>query len=180
VPEGRQGRDREGRDRERERERGLGTRPMPTTGRRGARESMSRPQSMAGGSLDNSPAASTYTTPRTNRLQKKSNRMSAAQAPQQSSPLAPISPNGYPSHDSPGYSSRSLPRASTFNGVGEFENGGYGKSQYDDYGRASQGPPPPAKVPLGRSGEDNAWALLEEMKSIDLGSGRARRRERIV
>ncbi|PVH84545.1 hypothetical protein DL98DRAFT_558346 [Cadophora sp. DSE1049] len=44
-------------------------------------------------------------------------------------------------------------------------------------------PPIPAKVPMGMNGPPppqpsggDAWALLEEMKSIDLGHGRARRR----
>ena len=42
-------------------------------------------------------------------------------------------------------------------------------------------PPIPAKIPMNHGPpppppEENAWALLEEMKRIDLGTGRARRR----
>jgi len=47
--------------------------------------------------------------------------------------------------------------------------------------RGIAGPPPiPVKVPVNmpqpQAGAGDAWALLEEMKNIDLGSGRARRR----
>ena len=50
--------------------------------------------------------------------------------------------------------------------------------------RGTSGPPPiPAKLPMTMNGAPppqpggaDAWALLEEMKNIDLGSGRARRR----
>jgi hypothetical protein len=110
-----------------------------------------------------------------NRLQKKSNRMSAAPAPQ-SSPLAPITP-----YQSNSYSSRSVPRPNT---ATYDTNENYNPSpNYGDSYRGSAGPPPiPAKVPMRmdsgvpqHSGAD-AWTLLDEMKNIDLGNGRSRRR----
>lgn len=121
------------------------------------------------------------TTPQNgrNRLQKKVNRMSAHPAPQ-SSPLASISPyqdNSY----SP--SPRSLPRPHT----GDYSNENYAPQYYGSSPgyRGAVGPPPvPAKIPVAShapppqpNGAD-AWALLEEMKNIDLGNGRARRRGR--
>jgi hypothetical protein len=111
-----------------------------------------------------------------NRLQKKVNRMSAQPAPQ-SSPLAPITP-----YQDNSYTPRSLPRAST----GDFNSNenyapSYGGNSYR--GTAGAPPPIPAKVPMNMNGPPpiqptggDAWALLEEMKNIDLGSGRARRR----
>ncbi len=71
----------------------------------------------------------------------------------------------------------------------------YGGNQHYGNNLSGGGPPPlPAKVPMGGSeargqlgsrqgfnsveNGGDAWALLEEMKNIDLGSGRARRRGR--
>ena len=112
-----------------------------------------------------------------NRLQKKSNRMSAMPAPQ-SSPLSPITP-----YQSNSHTPRSLPRPNS--GVHD-SNENYNSSP--NYGGANYrgtGPPPiPAKVPMRMdsgpppqhaSGAD-AWTLLDEMKNIDLGNGRSRRR----
>lgn len=127
------------------------------------------------------------------RLQKKAHRVSAAPAPiGGSSPLAPISPNPNVYMSQPGSreGGRSLPRAQTGDWSGD---GGYGSANgystgspgYRGQGGGGGQPPPvPGKVPMsaGRGGpqgepQENAWALLEEMKSIDLGSGRARRRK---
>lgn len=161
-----------------------GGQPLPASGRRALKVAPARPQSMApsgpvfsGGIPDTPPAGR-------NRLQKKSNRMSAQPA-QQSSPLAPITP-----YQDNSYASRSLPRANT----GDFSSENYAPpNNYagsPGYRGTSGGPPPvPAKVPVNQdyggynhgqpipaSGGD-PWALLEEMKNIDLGSGRARRRK---
>ncbi|OBT86264.1 hypothetical protein VE02_05864 [Pseudogymnoascus sp. 03VT05] len=129
------------------------------------------------------------------RLQKKAHRVSAAPAPVGgSSPLAPISPNPNLYQSAPGSrdgGGRSLPRAQTgdWGGDGEGYGNGYstGSPGYRGQGRDGGVPPPvPGKVPMGApmgagqgrgEPQENAWALLEEMKSIDLGSGRARRRK---
>lgn len=131
-----------------------------------------------------------------NRLVKKTNRMSAQP---QSSPLVPISPNpdryarsrdDYRSEPDAGrYVAPS--RAQTF-------DTGYMDREREVYGSGYRGggPPAPPKIPLphsssgppgmgvppgigpggGRDPNESAWALLEEMKSIDLGSGTRRRR----
>ena len=122
------------------------------------------------------------------RLQKKANRISASPAAHMggSSPLAPISSNQTPYMSHPGSrdSGRSLTRAQTGDWGGD-GYGGHGYSSGSPGYRGQQGPPPvPGKVPLEAYApsrmrgepQENAWALLEEMKSIDLGSGRARRR----
>jgi hypothetical protein len=151
-----------------------------------------RPLRQSGHSSSTSDLPSTYgepepmtphVTPGRNRLQKKSNRHSAMSSiPAQSSPLAPSS--GYRDN---GVSPRSLPRAQTVDFAGENGHSPYGtpskrtqmRSDYGGYERNSvSGPPIPAKVPInhGPSPQENAWALLEEMKTIDLGTGRARRK----
>ncbi|CZT44117.1 related to calcineurin temperature suppressor Cts1 [Rhynchosporium secalis] len=160
-------------------------RPPPTapqlvsaTGRRPLRQA-GRPHSMATSSpiyMNNTPPYDPVTPTGRNRLQKKANRMSAHPA-QNSSPLAPISP-----FQDNNYAQRSRPRSHSTDPQ-SYENfpPGYGGSP--GY-RGSAGPPPvPAKVPMGMNGHPpsqasggDAWALLEEMKSIDLGHGRARRR----
>ncbi|OBT60787.1 hypothetical protein VE03_09961 [Pseudogymnoascus sp. 23342-1-I1] len=133
------------------------------------------------------------------RLQKKAHRVSAVAAPGQmggSSPLAPISPNpnsyGSVSGSREGPGGRSLPRAQTgdwgVGGEGGYGGGGYSTGSPGYRGQSRDGgvppPPVPGKVPISSGGggqrgepQENAWALLEEMKSIDLGSGRARRRK---
>ena len=153
--------------------------PNPNSGRKQLRQA-GRPHSMAASSpiyMNNAPPEPL--TPQTgrNRLQKKVNRMSAQPGPY-SSPLAPITP-----YQDNSYSPRSLPRAN----AGDYSNENYAPQHYGSSPgyRGSVGPPPiPAKVPMPAgppapqqhaSGGD-AWALLEEMKNIDLGSGRARRR----
>lgn len=145
--------------------------PLSTTGRRPLKQA-GRPQSMSvigpvymsGGADSMTPATGR------NRLQKKANRVSA-QTAQHSSPLAPISP-----YQDNSYAPKSLPRANTMDFVSS-ENYAPAYGSSPGY-RGTTGPPPiPAKIPNGAppSGGD-PWALLEEMKNIDLGSGRARRR----
>jgi hypothetical protein len=97
-----------------------------------------------------------------NRLQKKSARASVAISSSgvHPSPLAPVSPYAENS-----FLPRPLPRATTVDFTSE------------NYGGAYRGPPIPAKLPVPTGdAEGDAWALLEEMKSIDLGVGRGRRR----
>jgi hypothetical protein len=112
-----------------------------------------------------------------NRLQKKSNRMSATPVPN-SSPLAPALP-----YQSNSYTARSAARLNT---ASYDSNANYNPSpSYGGSYRGNAGPPTiPAKVPmrmdsgpppLQYSGAD-AWTLLDEMKNIDLGNGRSRRR----
>jgi hypothetical protein len=165
-------------------------RTMPNAGPRPLRQA-GRPQSMSVGNAASSPmhpnsglpdGSSPVTTPGRNRLQKKSNRNSAA-APQ-SSPLAPVSP-----YQDNSFATRSLPRAHTMDFAGENGYSSYGSpshGRHGDFARRSVGggPPVPAKVPMKYGPpqlppQENAWALLEEMKSIDLGGaggGRSRRK----
>jgi hypothetical protein len=117
-----------------------------------------------------------------NRLQKKSNRNYGAPVAH-SSPLAPIS-----SYQDNSFTPKSLPRAQTLDFAGENGYGSYGSGKVGKQGGYARnnvaGPPPiPAKVPMNRDHgsaplppAENAWALLEEMKTIDLGGGRSRRR----
>lgn len=153
--------------------------PSPAAGRRPLKQA-GRPHSMAPsspiymntGSVDPSiPPAGR------NRLQKKTNRMSAQPAPH-SSPLAPITP-----YQDNSFTPRSLPRTNT----GDYASENYAPQSYGGSPgyRGAAGPPPiPAKIPMGMNGPPpppqptgpDAWALLEEMKNIDLGPGRARRR----
>lgn len=159
-----------------------GAQPMPPSGRRPLRVAQGRPQSVAApysSPVYMSGAISDPSTPAPsagrNKLQKKSNRQSAQPAPQ-SSPLAPINP-----YQDPSYNSRGLPRSHTtdFTGENGYSNGGAGY-------RGSIGPAPPPKIPMGGHSnsygppapapEESAWALLEEMKSIDLGNGKGRRK----
>ena len=152
--------------------------PTPAAGRRPLRQA-GRPHSMAASSpiYTNTGPADPSTPPAgRNRLQKKTNRMSAQPAPH-SSPLAPISP-----YQDNSFTPRSLPRANT----GDYSSENYAPQNYGHSPgyRGGAGPPPiPAKIPMGMNGAPppqptgaDAWALLEEMKNIDLGSGRARRR----
>ena len=152
----------------------------PASGRKPLKQA-GRPQSMAASSpiyMNNS--AMDPSTPQTgrNRLQKKANRMSAQPAPH-SSPLAPISP-----YQDNSFTPKSLPRANT----GDYPSENFMPQHYGSSPgyRGTTGPPPiPAKIPMNMNGPPrpqptgaDAWALLEEMKNIDLGSGRARRRGR--
>ena len=150
----------------------------PSPGRKVLRQA-GRPQSMAASSpihMNNNPPEPSTPTGR-HRLQKKSHRMSAQPAPH-SSPLAPITP-----YQNNAHTPRSLPRGN----AGDYPNENYAPQTYGSSPgyRGSTGPPPiPAKVPVNQQGPPlhananggDAWALLEEMKNIDLGSGRARRR----
>lgn len=157
-----------------------GAQPMPPSGRRplrvqppGASPSYSSPYVNTTGTMSetNSPI-----TAGRNRLQKRDNRAMPGGA---SSPLAPVSPY----HDN-NFNARSLPRSHTVDFVGERENG-YASGSPGGYQRQGYGPPVPAKVAIPQSygmttpvpgPEDSAWALLEEMKSIDLGNGKGRRK----
>ncbi|KAH7149472.1 hypothetical protein B0J13DRAFT_674613 [Dactylonectria estremocensis] len=102
------------------------------------------------------------------RLQKR-NPGSAGPSPAAVSPLAPISPDNYQHRQSPYTPTRGLPRASTWDHQNENRAPQYGN-----------GPPIPAKVPLplmsGAIGSSTELALMEEMQSIDIGTGRSRRR----
>ncbi|KAK6584010.1 hypothetical protein PZA11_003740 [Diplocarpon coronariae] len=157
-----------------------GPQPISTTGRRPLRVA-GRPHSLSASSPIHTSNTLPYdSAPQTgrNRLQKKAARMSAHPA-QGSSPLAPITP-----YQDNSYSQRSLPRSysTDFQSSENYASSYSGSPAY----RGANGPPPiPAKVPMGIQGPPqhqpgggggDAWALLEEMKNIDLGSGRARRR----
>lgn len=156
--------------------------PIPGTGPRPLRQT-ARPQSM--GAAASSPmyptngfSESPVPTGR-NRLQKKSNRNYGAPAAH-SSPLAPIS-----SYQDNSFATKGLPRAPTLDFAGENGYDSYSGGKEVNRGayahNSGAGPPIPAKVPINRgppplSSTENAWSLLEEMKSIDLGSGRSRRK----
>lgn len=151
--------------------------PISATGRRPLRQAAPRPQSMAASSpiyMNNGSSGPDPVTPTgRNRLQKKSNRMSAQPAPN-SSPLGPLT-----LYQDNSYVPRGPPRSSTMDyNANENYAPSYGTSP--SY-RGATGPPPiPAKVPMAlppQPGGGDPWALLEEMKNIDLGSGRARRRQ---
>ena len=150
------------------------TTPQTASGRRPLRVA-ARPQSMAASSpIYSHQDPSTPPTGR-NRLQKKSNRISAQPAPY-SSPLAPITP-----YQDNSYTPRSQNRGNDYS-ARENHAPQYGGSP--GY-RGLNAPPIPAKVPIQNAGlpsqqapgNSDPWALLEEMKNIDLGSGRARRRQ---
>jgi hypothetical protein len=154
--------------------------PSPAAGRRPLKQA-GRPHSMTTSSpiyMNTGPVDPSTPPAGRNRLQKKTNRMSAQPAPH-SSPLAPISP-----YQDNSFTPRSLPRANT----GDYPSENYAPQNYGSNPgyRGATGPPPiPAKIPMGMNGPPppqptgaDAWALLEEMKNIDLGSGRARRRGR--
>jgi hypothetical protein len=162
-----------------------GAQPMPSSGPRQSRP-IGRPHSMGAvppssiqptGGFSEPPAPASR-----NRLQKKANRNYGASAAH-SSPLAPIS-----SYQDNTFTPKSLPRAQTLDFAGENGYGSYGSGKSGNQGGYARnsvaGPPPiPAKVPMTRDHgsapippNENAWALLEEMKTIDLGGGRSRRR----
>jgi hypothetical protein len=160
-----------------------GAQPMPNSGPRPPRQT-ARPHSMGAavsspihptGGLSEPPAPMGR-----NRLQKKSNRNYGAPATH-SSPLAPIS-----QYQDNSFTPKSLPRAQTLDFAGENRYGSYGSGKGGNQGGYARnsvaGPPPiPAKVPMNHGSAplpptENAWALLEEMKTIDLGGGRSRRR----
>jgi hypothetical protein len=140
-----------------------------------------RPQSMVAASpiYANTSQTEPSTPTGRHRLQKKSNRISAQPAPH-SSPLAPITP-----YQNNAHTPRSLPRVN----AGDYPNENYAPQAYESspgFRGPTGAPPIPAKVPVSQPGTvphshvggggGDAWALLEEMKNIDLGSGRARRR----
>lgn len=172
-----------------------GAQPLPASGRRQLRVA-GRPNSIATSSpiyMNNGGASSDPSTPTgtRNRLQKKSARQQpASPMPVQSSPLAPISPY---QDNSPAFTPRNLPRSHTGDFGGGMENyapgdmygGSGGRGYVAPQGYRGSAPPLPAKEPLGgqagshASGgvpQSDAWTLLDEMRNIDLGSGRARRK----
>lgn len=151
-------------------------RPLHREGRSQSFVPVSSPSMYMSGAVSN---PTTPALPSHNRLQKKSNRNSIQPA-SHSSPLTSLT-----SYSENNYSARSLPRAQTVDFAGEDRYnpysgspGGYGR----DAGCGNNGRPPvPAKVPLNHSRPpspptENAWTLQQEIKSIDIGSGRARRR----
>jgi hypothetical protein len=175
---------------------------MPASGRRPLRVA-GRPQSMLPTVPSQAPymtgALSDPSTPvpsqGRNRLQKKVPHRNSAAAfvgppGNVHTPLAPITPY----QDNYGY--RSLPRAATIDFAGENPayQKNYGGSGGGFYGGSPNGaphrnsfsggggggaPPIPAKVPMSTNGmppDEGAWRLLEEMRNIDLGGGRSRRR----
>lgn len=149
--------------------------PPMSAGRRPLKQA-GRPQSMSSmGPMYMTGAGSEPTTPAAgrNRLQKKVNRVSAQPAPH-SSPLAPISP-----YQDNSYVPKSLPRANTMD-FNSSENHTPPYQHIPSYRATPVAPPIPAKIPEGnpsyQGGGGDPWALLEEMKNIDLGTGRARRR----
>ncbi|OLN93034.1 Ingression protein fic1 [Colletotrichum chlorophyti] len=156
-----------------------GAQPMPTSGRRQLRLA-TRPQSQASPITYGSDPyvnPSTPSAPSTNgrnRLQKKTQRMSALPSSASSSPLAPISSHNYQDTGND-FAPPRLPRASTWDYPSENHAPQYGSSPGGHY---ASGPPIPAKVPLpvmsGANG-DNEWALMQEMSRIDIGAGRSRR-----
>ncbi|SPN97455.1 uncharacterized protein DNG_00969 [Cephalotrichum gorgonifer] len=157
----------------------------PSAGRRQLRIA-GRPQSMAGPVSSYNPE-----DPRTppgsaarNRLQKKSNRMSAlpSSGSPGGSPLAPISPHSY-NADASGFTPPRPSRASTWDYPSENHAPQYGSSPG---GSMRGGPPHPPKIPIpvmsgalvatgGQGGGPEDWALMEEMSRIDIGAGRSRR-----
>lgn len=170
-----------------------GSQPPPPGGRRQLRIA-GRPQSMAAPMSYNDVQPRTPPAPGSagrNRLQKKTNRMSALPAstsPAGSSPLAPISSHNY-NTDASGFTPPRPSRASTWDYPSENDVPHYDSSP----GRAmGSGPVIPPKIPIptmsgalvttGNSrngnyaGEGEDWALMEEMRSIDIGAGRSRRR----
>lgn len=157
--------------------------PVPSTGRKQLRQA-GRPQSTAvsspiyfsGGTPDHPPANAHR------KLQKKSNRMSAQPA-YHSSPSVPIY------KDSNYASSRtSMQRPVTADYPNEnYTPSGYQYGSSPGGGYRRSGPVVPAKIPMalpapvsagrgGGGGGGDAWALLEEMKNIDLGAPSSRRR----
>ncbi|KAI9856484.1 MAG: hypothetical protein M1824_005422 [Vezdaea acicularis] len=133
-----------------------GAQPMPPSVRRGYRESQPPTPIYAH-------STSEPQTPNSgrNRLQKKSKPGQGSSPIAASSPLANYGPKGTPGSPSD-YPLR------------ERQNYGYNSPSYGSGPRNSPaGPPPvPAKVPLGPM--DGFEKLSEEMKRIDLGSGRRR------
>ncbi|KAF6821932.1 C2 domain containing protein [Colletotrichum plurivorum] len=157
----------------------------PTSGRRQLRIA-GRPQSQVSPVTYNSDpystAVATTGSGGRNRLQKKTQRMSAlpSTSPAGSSPLAPISSHNYQDNGSD-FTPPRLPRASTWDYPSENHAPQYGSSP----GGMRGGPPIPAKIPLPvmsgampasyGGGNQGEWALMQEMSRIDIGAGRSRR-----
>lgn len=171
----------------------------PAVQARMERRARERPHSMAGDSYGRElpPAAAGRT-----RLVKKANRMSTQSV---SAGASPMSGGGYGnSYSNADYASRGLPRARTFDANNERVDP-YDREReiYGPGGRgpplpakiplphmhsapaapsAQQMAPAPPVMGMGgvssgggRDPNEAAWTLLDEMKSIDLGTGRGRR-----
>lgn len=157
------------------RERPRGAQPPPPTGRRQLRIA-GRPQSVAGPAPhpDDHPHTPPVSAGR-NRLQRKANRTSAMPSGTSAgpSPLAPISSHSYNADG--GFAPPRPTRASTWD---------YPSENHSPGGGARGAPAPPPKVPVpsmsgalvaaGGGGTED-WALMEEMRRIDIGAGRSRR-----
>ncbi|KAM0247898.1 hypothetical protein ACHAQJ_009668 [Trichoderma viride] len=152
-----------------------GAQPMPPSGRRPLRISMARtsqavvPSNAYG--YSEGPRAPPPAQAGRQRLQKKAQRHSMG--PTTSSapgPLAPIAPDNFQVRPNQYSSTRS--RA----GAWDYPNENYAPQ----YNGGNQGPPIPAKVPLpimsGANGGVEDMALIQEMQTIDIGTGRSRRR----
>ncbi|CAG9943477.1 unnamed protein product [Clonostachys rosea f. rosea IK726] len=147
-----------------------GAQPMPPSGRRQLRIAARPSQPPAAPRPSYGPQELVTTvTPGRNRLQKKSNRTSAAYIQGGSSPLAPIGPDNF--QDRPGQytPTRGGQRMSHW----EHQNENYAPRQ-------GSAPPIPAKVPLpvmsgANGGGAECLALVHEMQAIDIGTGRSRR-----
>lgn len=161
----------------------IGAQSMPSSGPRPLRQT-ARPHSMGAAVSSPTHPAGGFSEPPApaarNRLQKKSNRNYGAPTVH-SSPLAPVS-----SYQDNSFTPKGPPRAQIIDFAGENGYGSYGSGKGGNqggYARHSVAAPPPipAKIPINRGPvsappTENSWALLEEMKSIDLGGGRSRRR----
>ncbi|KAI9800679.1 MAG: hypothetical protein M1825_004001 [Sarcosagium campestre] len=146
-----------------------GAQAMSHSARRPAREAAARPLSMGTPIYGHSPEPRTPDSAARVRLHKKVRPQSSSPA-LVSSPLSPYaSNNGTP---------RSLPRASPAeHPLREHENYGHGSNpSYSPYGNGARSSPLapalPAKVPYNGGGRDDLSALSEELRTIDIGSGR--------
>lgn len=132
------------------------SRGPPSTGRRQLRQA-GRPQSMSAATpvyIHSHSDPSIPVTMSRNRLQKKANRMSGAP------PIDPYQDN---------FQARGPPPRSH---MSSFSDESYAPGY-----RGNGGPPVSFKQPMvGGATNTDAWALLDEMKNIDLGVGRSRRK----
>lgn len=152
-----------------------GAQPMPPSGRRPLRISMARTSqavvpSNAYGFTEGPRAPPPPAQGGRQRLQKKAMRHSMGPTTSAPNPLTSMAPDNFQIGPNQYGSSRS--RA----GAWDYPNENYAPK----YNGGNQGPPIPAKVPLpimsGANGGTEDMALIQEMQSIDIGTGRSRRR----